>query len=193
MQNLVSLYFQVINDLNDRLDRFLKITLTPPLEHQGFQYGFNTNYLKDVITHWRKKYNWKEREVFLNKFPQYKTMINGLDLHFIRVTPKNAVGKKVVPLLLLHGWPGSVREFYELIPLLTTPRDDADFVFDVVAPSLPGYGFSQGAAKTGLGNIQMAVVMNNLMKRIGFDKYYIQGGDWGAIISSNMGVLYPKK
>lgn len=171
----------------------MKKTWTPPLENQGFQYGFNSDYLKTVITHWRNKYQWKEREALLNKFPQFKTNINGLDIHFLRVTPKNAAGKKVVPLLLLHGWPGSVKEFYDIIPLLTTPRDDADFVFDVVAPSLPGYGFSQGASKPGLGPAQVAVLMNNLMKRIGFDKYYIQGGDWGAIISKEMGQLYPQR
>lgn len=184
---------QVITDLNGQLDRFLRRVPTPPLENQGFQYGFNTDYLRTVVTFWRNKYQWKEREAYLNQFPQFKTNVNGLDLHFIRVTPKATSGKKVLPLLLLHGWPGSVREFYDIIPLLTTPRNDADFVFDVIVPSLPGYGFSQGSAKTGLGAAQIAVVMKNLMKRVGFDKFYIQGGDWGALIGKNMGTLYPAK
>lgn len=99
----------------------------------------------------------------------------------------------MLPLLLLHGWPGSVREFYDLIPLLTTPRKDVNFVFEVIAPSLPGYGFSEGASKPGLGAAQVAVVMKNLMERIGFKKFYAHGGDWGAVIVSHMGVLFPKR
>jgi juvenile hormone epoxide hydrolase len=100
---------------------------------------------------------------------------------------------RVLPLLLLHGWPGSVREFYELIPLLTKPLNNVDFVFEVIAPSLPGYGFSEGASKPGLGAAQVAVVMKNLMERIGFKKFYVQGGDWGAMIASHLGNLFPER
>lgn len=77
-------------------------------------------------------------------------------------------------MILLHGWPGSVREFYEILPLLTTPSKD-NIAFEVIAPSLPGYGFSEGARKQGLGTVGMAVIFKNLMERIGFDKYYVQG------------------
>lgn len=98
---------------------------------------------------------------------------------------------KVVPLLLVHGWPGSVREFYELIPLLTTARAGQDFVFEVIAPSLPGYGFSQGAARPGLGPSHMGVVLHNLMQRLGFNQYFTQGGDWGSIITTYLSQLYP--
>lgn len=114
-------------------------------------------------------------------------------MHFVRVRPKNAEGKKVLPLLLLHGWPGSVREFYDIFPLLAIPKENSDFVFDIIAPSLPGYGFSQGSSKTGLGTAQIAVIMKNLMKRIGYDKFYVQGGDWGAAIARNLATLYPDK
>jgi juvenile hormone epoxide hydrolase len=97
-----------------------------------------------------------------------------LKIHFIHVKPKAKAGVKVFPMLLLHGWPGSVREFYEIIPMLTTPSED-NIAFEVIAPSLPGYGFSEGASKQGLGGLKMAVIFNNLMKRIGIEKYYIQG------------------
>ncbi|GLV42699.1 Juvenile hormone epoxide hydrolase 2 [Carabus blaptoides fortunei] len=183
---------KIIQDLNQRLDNTR--LAVPPLEGIHFQYGFNTDTLKKIITFWRKDYKWRDRETFLNKLPQFKTKIQGLDVHFIHVKPKitDPAVKRTIPLLLLHGWPGSVREFYSLIPLLTTkPQHGADFVFEVIVPSLPGYGFSQAAAKTGLGTAQIAVLFNNLMKRLGHDKYYVQGGDWGSQIASNMGVFYP--
>ena len=100
---------------------------------------------------------------------------------------------EVIPLVVLHGWPGSVREFYDLIPLLTTPRKDINFVFEVIAPSLPGYGFSEGAHRPGMGAAQIGVVIHKLMQRLGFQSYYVQGGDWGSIIGRNMALLYPQK
>ncbi|PNF15772.1 Juvenile hormone epoxide hydrolase 1 [Cryptotermes secundus] len=181
----------ILHDLQIRLD--LHSHITPPMENVNFEYGFNTDYLKKVVEFWKTKYNWREREVFLNKFPHFKTYVDGLDLHFIHVKPQKVDKNiRVFPLLLLHGWPGSVREFYDIIPLLTTPRKDVNFVFEVIVPSLPGYGFSEGASKPGLGPAQVAVVMKNLMERIGFKKFYAQGGDWGALIVSNMGTLFPK-
>ncbi|PSN41925.1 hypothetical protein C0J52_06817 [Blattella germanica] len=168
------------------------LPLTPPMETVNFEYGFNSNYLKEVVEYWKTKYNWRERESFLNSFPQFKTIVDGLDLHFIHVKPQKVdKNTRVLPLLLLHGWPGSVREFYELIPLLTTPQKNVDFVFEVIAPSLPGYGFSEGASKPGLGAAQMAVVMKDLMERLGFKKFYAQGGDWGSAIVHNIAILFP--
>jgi len=180
---------EVLKDLQSRLQ--IARPFTPPLEGIQQQYGMNTDLLTEIIEFWKTKYNWHEREQFLNKFPQYTTNIQGLDIHFLHVKPTETNGLKVLPLLLLHGWPGSVREFYEMIPLMITPQKGRNFVFEVIIPSLPGYGFSQGAAKPGLGTAQMAVIFKNLMKRLGFDKYYIQGGDWGSAIVSNMATLYP--
>ncbi|XP_069705265.1 juvenile hormone epoxide hydrolase 1-like [Periplaneta americana] len=182
---------EVLQDLKKRLD--LAAPYTPPLEGINFEYGFNTNYLKKVIEFWKTSYNWRERETYLNRFPHFKTYVDGLDIHFIHVKPKNVdKSVRVLPLLIAHGWPGSIREFYDLIPLLTTPRKDADFVFEVVAPSLPGYGFSEGAARPGLGTAQIAVIMKNLMQRLGFNKFYVQGGDWGSAIITNMAILFPE-
>ncbi|KAJ4438982.1 hypothetical protein ANN_14936, partial [Periplaneta americana] len=156
----------ILHDLGIRLD--LHLQLTPPLENVNFEYGFNTNYLTKVVEFWKTKYNWREREAFLNSLPQFKTKVNGLDLHFIHAKPKKVDKNiRVLPLLLLHGWP-------------------------VVAPSLPGYGFSEGASKPGLGAAQVAVVMKNLMERIGHKQFYAQGGDWGAVVVTHMGTLFPK-
>lgn len=116
-----------------------------------------------------------------------------MDLHFIHVKPKNPEGKRVLPLLISHGWPGSVMEFYKIIPLLTTPRPEYDFVFEVIAPSLPGFGFSTPATIPGLSGTHMSVVFKNLMLRLGFDKFYVQGGDWGAMIISDMAALFPQQ
>lgn len=167
-------------------------SFTPPLEGINQEYGFNTNLLKEIIAFWKTKYNWREREQFLNKHPQFKTTVQGLSIHYIHVKPAKTSGQQVLPLLLLHGWPGSVRELYDIIPLLTTPQKDKNYVFEVIIPSLPGYGFSEAASKPGLGAAEMAVVFKNFMKRLGYEKYYIHGGDWGAIITSHMATLYPE-
>lgn len=117
----------------------------------------------------------------------------GLDIHFLHIKPKNSEGKRVLPLLLLHGWPGSIMEFYKIIPLLTTSKPEYDFVFEVIVPSLPGYGFSSPATITGLTSAEIGVVMKNLMLRLNFNKFYLQGGDWGSAIVAAMSVLFPQQ
>ncbi|XP_067629975.1 juvenile hormone epoxide hydrolase 1-like [Eurosta solidaginis] len=188
----ISVKPELIKDLEAQLAR--PPILQEPLEGIGFQYGFNSKYLKDVVKYWRLNYlpKWSEREAFLKQFPHFETQIQGLRIHFIHVKPKPTKGKKVVPLLLLHGWPGSVREFYSIIPLLTKPNPKSDYVFEVIAPSLTGYGWSQGSSKTGFGAIQMAIVMRNLMLRVGHEKFLVQGGDWGSLIGSNIATLRPQ-
>nr|QOI60666.1 juvenile hormone epoxide hydrolase 2 [Mythimna separata] len=180
-----------VKDLKDRLKR--SRSFTPALEGIGFEYGFNSAQLDGWLKYWANEYQFKERETFLNQFPQFKTNVQGLDIHFIRVTPKVPAGVEVVPLLLLHGWPGSVREFYEAIPLLTAVSKERDFAIEVIVPSLPGYGFSDAAIRPGLGTAQIGVVMRNLMHRLGYKKFYVQGGDWGGLIGSNMATFFPKE
>ncbi|KAM3958034.1 juvenile hormone epoxide hydrolase-like [Aphomia sociella] len=179
----------VVNDLKYRLKNHRPFT--PPLEGIGFEYGFNTKTLNTWVQYWAEKYPFSEREKFLNKFPQFKTNIQGLDIHFIRVKPQVPAGVQVLPILMVHGWPGSVREFYEAIPLLTRQTPGYDFVFEVIVPSLPGYGFSDAAVRPGLAAPETAVIFKNLMNRLGFKKFYVQGGDWGALVVSSMSVLYP--
>lgn len=114
-----------------------------------------------------------------------------MNIHYIHVVPKPSKPTiKVIPLLLLHGWPGSVREFYEFIPLVTKESPDRDFVFEVIAPSLPGYGFSEAAAKQGLDPEEMGVIFRNLMLRLGKNRFYVQGGDWGSMIGSAMATYF---
>ncbi|XP_047539262.1 juvenile hormone epoxide hydrolase-like isoform X1 [Vanessa atalanta] len=179
----------MIKDLKDRLrDRH---PLAPPLKGVAFEYGFNSKQLEGWLKYWAEEYSFKERENFFNNYPHFKTDIQGLSIHFVRVTPEVPPGVEVIPLLLLHGWPGSVREFYEAIPYLTSASRDRDFALELIIPSLPGYGFSSGAKRPGLGADKVAVVFRNLMHRLGFKKYYIQGGDWGALITSCMATFFP--
>ncbi|KAJ0171965.1 hypothetical protein K1T71_012728 [Dendrolimus kikuchii] len=181
----------MVKDLKDRIKR--SRSFTPPLEGIGFEYGFNTNQLPSWLKYWSEEYNFTAREAFFNQYPHFKTNIQGMDIHFIRVTPKVPSGVQVVPLLLIHGWPGSVREFYEAIPLLTAVSKDRDFAIELIIPSLPGYGFSDPAVRPGLGAAEVAIVMRNLMHRIGYKKFYIQGGDWGSIVNTYLATIFPKE
>ncbi|XP_068624250.1 juvenile hormone epoxide hydrolase-like [Battus philenor] len=178
----------IVNDLRERL--LHRRPFTPPLENAGFTYGFNSDFLTRVLDYWKNNYNFKDREQFFNKYNHYKTNIQGLDIHFMHLKPNVSSSISVVPLLLMHGWPGSIREFYELIPLLTKQTPGYSFVFEVIVPSMPGFGFSQGAARPGLSASKMAVIMANLMKRIGHEHYYVQGGDLGHTVGSIMATLF---
>ncbi|XP_072392196.1 juvenile hormone epoxide hydrolase 1-like [Diabrotica undecimpunctata] len=181
---------EVLKDLQYRLDHHRPFT--PPLEGIVHEYGINTNLVKTVTDYWRTKYNWREREKYLNQYPQFTLNIQGLDLHYVHIKPKVSSDIKVLPLLILHGWPGSVREFYELFPLLTTPQKGRNFVFEVIAPHIPGFGFSKPAVRPGLSPDNIALVFKNMMHHLGFKKFYAQGGDFGSIILRNMVVLYPE-
>lgn len=164
-----------------------------PLENINFEYGFNSDHLTKIINYWSNNYNWTARQAYLNALPQFKTNIYGLDVHFIHVNPSISVSKKTftVPLLLLHGWPGSVVEFYKIIPILTS--QESDIVFEVIAPSLPGYGFSDASVKPGMGPAQMGQLFVKLMQRLGHEKFYVQGGDWGAVIIEAIAKIFPDR
>ncbi|XP_044530566.1 epoxide hydrolase 1 isoform X1 [Gracilinanus agilis] len=183
-----------IKDLHQRIDlaRF-----TEPLEDIRFHYGFNSNYLKKVVSYWRNQFDWKKQVEILNKYPHFKTKIEGLDIHFIHVKPpKPPAGHKVKPLLMVHGWPGSFFEFYKIIPLLTDPESHGlnyNQIFEVICPSIPGYGFSEAAHKQGLDSVAAARIFYKLMSRLGFQEFYIQGGDWGSLICVNMAQMLPSQ
>nr|XP_034826126.1 juvenile hormone epoxide hydrolase-like [Maniola hyperantus] len=180
---------EMILDLKDRLLNHRKPA--PPLEGVGFQYGFNSNELPTWVDYWANEYNFTQREEYFNQFPHYKTNIQGLDIHFIWIKPQVPAGITVVPLLLLHGRPGSVREFYDVIPLLSQPYEGYNFAFELIVPSLPAFGFSDAPARPGVAPPQIAVIFKNLMSRLGHEQFYIQGGDWGSIIGSAICTLYP--
>ncbi|XP_072503808.1 epoxide hydrolase 1 isoform X1 [Notamacropus eugenii] len=183
-----------IKDLYQRIDltRF-----TPPLEDSRFHYGFNSSYLKKVVSYWRNQFDWKKQVEILNKYPHFKTKIEGLDVHFIHVKPtKPPAGHKVKPLLMIHGWPGSFYEFYKIIPLLTDPESHGlnyNQVFEVICPSIPGYGFSEAPHKQGFDTVAAAQIYCKLMTRLGFQEFFVQGGDWGSLICTNMAQMAPSQ
>ncbi|TGZ54250.1 Epoxide hydrolase [Temnothorax longispinosus] len=170
--------------------RPFKVTFTE--EDVAWNYGTNTDALRKFLDHWSNNYNFEERERYINQYSHFKTNIQGLDIHFIHVKPSTTEGKRVLPLLIVHGWSGSIMEFYKIIPFLTSPKPEYDFIFEVVAPSLPGFGFSSAATIPELSALHMSVVLKNLMLRLGHDKYYVQGGDWGASVIHAMSCLYPQ-
>nr|XP_014095480.1 juvenile hormone epoxide hydrolase 2 [Bactrocera oleae] len=184
-----------IDDLRQRLNRTLHLTesMSP-----DFRNGFNTKELLKIVDYWRDNYmpRWREREVFMWQFNHFTTEIQGLRMHFLHlmVYDENKVGKHHYPVLLLHGWPSSIREFYPLMHKLQQTHFDKTnpYIFDVVVPSIPGFAWSQGTSREGLGPVQIAVIMRNLMLRLGYKKFFIQGGDFGSVIGSHMATLFPE-
>lgn len=133
-------------DLKTRLSRARYVE---HIDGTHFNYGFNSKYLKKVITYWNSQYDWRAEEAKLNSVPQFLTQIEGLDVHFLHVKPVNkTVTTTVFPLLIVHGWPGSPFEYYKSIPLLTEP-DERGIAFELVIPSIPGYGFSEASYQKG--------------------------------------------
>nr|XP_060500896.1 epoxide hydrolase 1 [Panthera onca] len=181
-----------IKDLHRRIDG---TRLTPPLEDSRFHYGFNSNYLKKILSYWRNEFDWGKQVEMLNRYPHFKTRIEGLDIHFVHVKPPQLPpGRTPKPLLMVHGWPGSFYEFYKIIPLLTDPANHGlseEHVFEVICPSIPGYAFSEAASKKGLNSVATARIFYKLMLRLGFREFYIQGGDWGALICTYMAQMVP--
>jgi pimeloyl-ACP methyl ester carboxylesterase len=170
----------VLTDLKQRLAR----TRFPgDIPGAGWDYGTNLAYLKDLVGYWRDKYDWRAAERRLNQFDQFTTSIDGLDVHFIHQRSRNA---NALPLVITHGWPGSIVEFTKIIGPLTDPAahgGNAADSFHVVAISLPGFGFSGKPAERGYGPERIAGVIAKLMARLGYTRYGLQGGDWGASVS----------
>ncbi|KAG8541565.1 hypothetical protein GDO81_028687 [Engystomops pustulosus] len=180
-------------DLHQRLDRTRYVT---PLEEAQFHYGFPGTELQKIVSYWRGEYDWGKQVETLNRYPHYKTTIEGLDVHFVHVKPPHLPpGQKAVPLLLVHGWPGSFYEFYRIIPLLTEPGKhglDPKVTFEVICPSIPGYGFSEAPHKQGFDAVAAARIFYKLMLRLGFSQFYLQGGDWGSLITTTLSQMRPE-
>jgi pimeloyl-ACP methyl ester carboxylesterase len=160
---------------------------TVPDQSQGVQLAT----VQKLARYWATDYDWRKAEKKLNAFPQFITTIDGLDIHFIHVRSKH---ENALPLVISHGWPGSVLEQIKLIGPLTDPTahgGKAEDAFDVVIPSMPGYGFSGKPTGTGWGPERMAKAWDVLMKRLGYTRYVAQGGDWGAFVVDQMGLQQP--
>ena len=169
-----------LRDLNERLAR----TRFPNgIDGAEWEYGVDLKYMQELVTYWREKYDWRTHERQLNKFDQFKTTIDGLEIHFIHVRSKEKTAR---PLVIVHGWPGSVYEFHKIIGPLTDPvahGGKAEDAFHVVCPSLPGFGFSGKPNEKGWSSQRMAEVFAKLMARLGYERYGAQGGDWGSGIT----------
>jgi epoxide hydrolase len=176
----------VLDDLRRRL---AETRFPDQIESTGWEYGTPTDYLAELVEYWRDSYDWRAQEARLNELEHFRTDIDGQSIHFIHARSANA---EALPLLLTHGWPGSVVEFLDAIPRLADPEAHggrATDAFHVVAPSLPGYGFSEPTRMPGWGVTRTARAFMELMPRLGYERYQAQGGDWGAQITTRLGAL----
>ena len=176
------------NELNQLSER-LKNTRWPDAETvSSWDQGIPLDYAKSLTNYWINEYDWRRCEKMLNQWPNYMTSIDDLDIHFIH---KPSPHPDALPIIISHGWPGSVIEFCKVIDALTEPEKhggDAKDAFSVVVPSLPGYGFSDKPNNPGTSVEKIGRMWGQLMKRIGYKEYVAQGGDWGAIISQSMAI-----
>ena len=172
-------------DLRTRLER----TRFPETETpDDWSQGLPLDYAKEIHDYWLNEYDWRAREAALNRFPQFLTGIDGLDIHFIHCESPHSGAR---PLLITHGWPGSIVEFHKVIEPLVDPvahGGDAADAFHVICPSLPGYGFSGKPDSTGWNVEKIGASWHELMSRLGYEAFYAQGGDWGAAVTTAIGM-----
>jgi pimeloyl-ACP methyl ester carboxylesterase len=173
--------------LDDLRERLAKTRWPVQMPGVGWSRGVPVDYLRELADYWRDKYDWRSYEKQLNDFPQFTTEIDGQNIHFLHVRSPEP---DAMPLLLSHGWPGSIVEFLKVIGPLSDPRshggDPAD-AFHLVIPSLPGFGFSGPASEPGWDSRRIASAFAELMHRLGYDRYGAQGGDYGSFIGPDLG------
>jgi epoxide hydrolase len=176
-----------IDDLRARLEG----TRWPAATTTDWSHGQPVPFVRELATQWLRTYDWRSHEAALNAYPQFTTVIDGQTIHFLHVKSKE---QNAFPLILTHGWPSSVYEFIEVIGPLTDPRAhglDPALSFDLVIPSIPGYGFSP-LSGPGWDSARIAKAWDALMKGLGYARYGAQGGDLGALISKELGILHPE-
>ncbi len=181
------------SQLDDLRDRLARTRWPEATTVDGWSQGVPLDYARELCHYWATGYDWRRCEAELNALPQYRTVLDGggddsVTVHLIHARSRHP---GALPLLLTHGWPGSVVEFLGVIEALTDPPDPAD-AFHVVVPSLPGYGFSDKPAVAGWGVERIATAWAQLMDRLGYDRYAAQGGDWGSMITSALGTGAPE-
>ena len=180
----------VLRDLADRLDA----TRWPDeILDSGWEYGSNLAYMRSLAEYWRNRYDWRREEARLNELPQFRIALDGFRIHFVHACGK---GPAPLPLIVTHGWPGSFVEMRKLIPLLTDPAAHggrAEDAFDVVVPSLPGYGFSDHALESGMDPKRIAGLWARLMQELGYQRFGAQGGDWGSVVSIMVGLGHAER
>lgn len=180
----------VLEDLKRRLNR----TRWPDeIAGSGWDYGVDLAYVKELVDYWRTIFDWRAQEEALNRMPQFMASVGSSDIHFVH---SKGQGPNPMPLVITHGWPGSFWEMQKILPLLTDPAShggNAADAFDVVVPSLPGYGFSGRPQERGMNNTRVAALWKDLMvDGLGYGRFGAQGGDWGGMVSSRLGFDFPE-
>ncbi|MGW5462964.1 epoxide hydrolase family protein [Streptomyces sp. NPDC003996] len=179
-----------LDDLHDRLDR----TRWPAeLPGAGWEYGVPAGYLRELVRYWRHEYDWRAAEAELNRWPQFTTTIDGAKVHFAHIRSPEP---DATPLVITHGWPGSIAEFLDVVGPLTDPvahGGDAADAFHVVVPGIPGFGLSGPTTERGWEARRVADAWAELMRRLGYARFGLQGGDWGAAISRELGRVHPER
>ncbi len=180
----------VLDDLRERLGR---TRFAPDFANADWRFGTEASYLKDLIGYWRDRFDWRAVEREINSYAHYRTEIDGVPIHFIHEPGK---GPKSIPIILSHGWPWTFWDFHKIIRPLADPAahgGDPRDAFDVVVPSLPGYGFSTPLTTTGINYWNTADLWVTLMREVlGYDKFAAQGGDWGALVTAQLGHKYAR-
>ena len=169
----------VLQDLRARL---AATRFPDQIEGTEWEYGMPVEYVRELVDYWRDGYDWRAQEALLNEFDHFRTTIDGQSIHFIHA---RSARDDAFPVLLIHGWPGSVVEFLDVIPRLSDE-------FHLIVPSLPGYGFSGPTRATGWDPTRIARALMELMPRLGYNRYGSQGGDWGAQVTTMIGALDPE-
>jgi microsomal epoxide hydrolase len=176
-----------LEDLRQRLSR---TRFPDEIPSSGWGYGTDLGYLRDLVTYWRDSYDWRAAEARLNQVPQFRAEVGGLGIHFLHVRGR---GPRPMPLVITHGWPGSVTEFLDVIGPLSDPAGhggDAADAFDLVIPSMPGYGFSDHPRQPGMDPERIAALWDELMRGLGYERYAAQGGDWGSMVTTYLGLRH---
>jgi pimeloyl-ACP methyl ester carboxylesterase len=179
-----------LDDLRQRLDR---ARFTEELPDSGWDYGVPVAYVRELVAHWRTAYDWRAWEARLNAYPQFTTTIDGQRIHFLHVRSPEPDAR---PLILTHGWPGSVAEFLDVIGPLTDPGahdGDPSTAFHLIVPSLPGFGFSGPTTERGWGPRRIAAAWAQLMTQLGYERYCVAGNDWGTFVSLDLGRIAPER
>jgi pimeloyl-ACP methyl ester carboxylesterase len=170
-------------ELRDLRERLLRTRWPEPETVDDWSQGVPLAYLRELCAYWTEGYDWRATEARLNALPQFRAQVDGLGIHLLHVRSPHA---DALPLVMTHGWPGSVVEYLKVVEPLTNPPDPAD-AFHLVLPSLPGYGFSDRPSGTGWGVERIARAWASLMAGLGYERYGAQGGDWGTSVSTSLG------
>ena len=185
----------VENSTLDQLrDRLINTRYPDEITDSGWNYGTDLSYLKELVQYWHSDFNWSKQQALINSFSHFRTTVDDINIHFIHEKGK---GPDPFPLIITHGWPGTFFEMYKVIPMLTDPQSfggDPKDSFDVVVPSMPGYGFSDASPSSGLDPLTVADMWATLMSdNLGYSRFGAQGGDWGARVTAKLGLSHSDK